>query len=503
MTDEANKSHVTLRPYNGCPPIVFSLDGEFHEVGTWYYSFEYAVEQERGLDFQEDAYCPGAFVWRLTTGQSATLIVSADASTDSSTPPADLFVFASDAARDAEISRRQNLEAVFRQIPDDRHSYATRLAMAADQFIVRRASDNLHTVLAGYPWFSDWGRDTMIALHGLCLTTQRFEAAASILKSFAKSASQGMIPNRFPDHGETPDYNTVDATLWFFHAVARYVERSGDWQTLHDVLYPVLRECIAWHIKGTRYGIQADPADGLLRSGEAGSQLTWMDAKVGDWVVTPRTGKPVEIQALWFNALRTMMEFADHVGDEETKLLCGEWSRKAKAHFHATFWNDGANCLYDYVDGDYKDGAVRPNQILVVSLPHRLLSHDYEGRVVATVQRDLLTPYGLRSLSPHDSRYRGIYHGSPWDRDGSYHQGTVWGWLIGPFVTAYLRVHHSTPVARSQARTWLQPLLDHLDEACLGSINEIFDGDPPHTPRGCPAQAWSVAEVLRVLVEEL
>ena len=366
-----------------------------------------------------------------------------------------------------------------------------------------RRGDDLHTVLAGYPWFSDWGRDTMIALPGLCLTTKRFAEAAAILKAFARACDGGMIPNRFPDHGETPDYNTVDATLWFFHAVAQYLERSGDWETVEKELYPVLRSCIEFHIAGTRYGIKADPDDGLLSAGSGATQLTWMDAKVGDWVVTPRSGKAVEIQALWFNALRTMMDLATRAGDQPMKELCGEWSRKAKASFADKFWNSTDNCLYDYVDGATRDSAIRPNQIFAVSLPHRLLSSDLEQRVVACVQRELLTPHGLRSLSPRDSRYRGIYIGDQWQRDGSYHQGTVWGWLIGPFLTAYLKVNKSSGAAKTQAAAWLQPLLDHLDEACIGSINEIFDGDAPHTPRGCFAQAWSVSEVLRVLVEEL
>jgi predicted glycogen debranching enzyme len=323
------------------------------------------------------------------------------------------------------------------------------------------------------------------------------------LLGFAQSVSQGMIPNRFPDQGEAPEYNTVDATLWFFHAIARYLEHSNDWKTVGDALYPTLRECIDWHIRGTRYGIKADPADGMLQSGEDGTQLTWMDAKVDDWVVTPRTGKPVEIQALWYNALRTMAGFAGRVGDEETKNTCDEWSQKIETHFQAAFWNEETGCLYDYIDGDHKDGAIRPNQIFVVSLPYRLLSPNYEKRVVETVQRELLTPYGLRSLSPRDPQYCGVYIGDRWQRDGAYHQGTVWSWLIGPFLTAYLRVHDNNPEAKAQARDWLAPLLAHLDEACLGTISEIFDGDPPHTPRGCFAQAWSVAEVLRVLVEEL
>lgn len=491
-------THIKMRPYSAGPPILFTTDGEFHEAGAWYYAFEYAIEMERGLDCHEDAWCPGPFVWRLKPGQSALFTVSSE--------PLAIEGLEKDTNSrgdsEGEIARRQDLAAIFDDLPEPRRTPAKRLALAADQVIVRR-KDKLHTVLAGYPWFSDWGRDTMIALPGLCLTTNRLYEASSILLSFARAASQGMIPNRFPDHGEIPDYNTVDATLWFFHATAQYLERSGDWATVGAQIYPVLRDCIEWHIKGTRYGIKADESDGLLSSGGGGTQLTWMDAKVGDWVVTPREGKAVEIQALWYNALRSMMDMADQAGDTAMKNLCGEWSRKVKKNFSPTFWNDEENCLYDYVNGQYCDGAVRPNQIFAVSLPHRLLSADLEKRVVSCVQRELLTPHGLRSLSPRDSRYRGIYIGDQWQRDGSYHQGTVWGWLIGPFLSAYLKVNRYSATSKEQVYEWLKPLLEQLDEACIGSINEIFDADPPHTPRGCFAQAWSVSEVLRVLVEEL
>ncbi len=365
----------------------------------------------------------------------------------------------------SEIKRREKLKESLSTIcPNRAAPTPRRLALAADQFIVQR-HDKLHTVLAGYPWFSDWGRDTMIALPGLTLTTKRFDEASSILLSFARAASEGMIPNRFPDHGEIPDYNTVDATLWFFHATAQYLERSGDWKTVGDEIYPVLRECIEWHIKGTRYGIQADESDGLLSSGGGGTQLTWMDAKVGDWVVTPREGKAVEIQALWFNALRNMMDMAERANDKPMKDLCGEWSRKVKSNFTEKFWNADENCLFDYINGQYHDAAIRPNQIFAVSLPHRLLTSDLEKRVVACVQRELLTPHGLRSLSPRDSRYRPIYIGDQWQRDGSYHQGTVWGWLIGPFLTAYLRVNGHSAEAKKQVSIWLEPLIEHLDEA--------------------------------------
>ncbi len=494
---DGHGTQLKMQPYEGSPPIIFTANGEFFGAGAWYYAFEYAVEMERGLDCHEDAWCPGAFVWKLKAGQSAEFCVATEPL--SVEPKQD---FACLSSLQNEIKRREAIKATFADLPEPRREAAGRLALAADQVIVQR-QDRLHTVLAGYPWFSDWGRDTMIALPGLCLTTKRFYEASSILLSFAKAASEGMIPNRFPDHGETPDYNTVDATLWFFHATAQYLQRSGDWKTVGTQIYPVLRECIEWHIKGTRYGIQADESDGLLHSGGGGTQLTWMDAKVGDWVVTPREGKAVEIQALWFNALRNMMEMADRAGDKEMKNLCGDWSRKVKKNFTEKFWNADENCLFDYINGHYQDGAIRPNQIFVVSLPHRLLTTELEKRVVACVQRELLTPHGLRSLSPRDSRYRPIYIGDQWQRDGSYHQGTVWGWPIGGFLEAYLKVNRHSATAKKQASAWLQPLIDHLDEACLGSISEIFDGDPPFTPRGCFAQAWSISEVLRILVEEL
>ncbi|MBV9469615.1 MAG: glycogen debranching enzyme N-terminal domain-containing protein, partial [Abitibacteriaceae bacterium] len=444
-TDQFECCHIKMQPYTDCPFIQFSLDGGFNEGGAWYYSFEYEVERERGLDFTEDAYCPGAFVWHLTPNQPATLVITAETELPLNEPLGPTY----EKSRATEITRRQQLSAFFDRDLDEssratpRTEYVARLARGADQFIAQRGSDGLHTILAGYPWFSDWGRDTMIALPGLCLTTQRYDIAASILKSFAEATSQGMIPNRFPDAGETPDYNTVDATLWYFHAAAKYLERSGDWDTIKE-LYPTLRDCIDWHLRGTRYDIRADPVDGLLHSGEPGTQLTWMDAKVGDHAFTPRVGKPVEIQSLWYNALRTMMDFAGRMEDKNTKQLCGDWSRRVKSNFQTTFWNETANCLYDVVNDDHKDGSIRPNQILVVSLPHRLITADCEQRVVAAVQRELLTPYGLRSLSPNDPQYRGVYSGNQWERDSSYHQGTVWAWLIGPFFSAYLRANRNS-----------------------------------------------------------
>jgi predicted glycogen debranching enzyme len=477
---------VTMR--EGAPQIAFSFNGDFYENGTWYYNLEYSVEPERGLEWHEDVWHPGTFVWHLAPDEDAWFVTA--------TQPHDLAEM--QATQNTEIERRAQIASA----PAPRAQTLpaqTLLRRAADQFIVQRG-DGLHTVLAGYPWFSDWGRDTMIALEGLSLVTERFEIARGVLLAFAGATSQGMIPNRFPDQGETPDYNTVDATLWFFHAIARYAEYSGDWETVRDELYPVLKECLDWHLWGTRYGIKADANDGMLHSGEAGTQLTWMDAKVGDWVVTPRHGKPVEIQALWFNALQIMHDFAARMQDDDTRHLCEQWSTLIRRNFRATFWNEAEECLYDNVNGDERDGALRPNQIFVVALPHALLERDDERKVVQAVGRDLLTPYGLRSLSPRDSRYQGHYGGDQAQRDGAYHQGTVWAWLMGPYLSAYLKVHDHSDEAKARAQQWLQPLLEHLEaEACLGSISEIFDGDAPHTPRGCFAQAWSVAEVLRVL----
>jgi predicted glycogen debranching enzyme len=487
---------ISLQPGADCPPIIFNFDGEFEQSSDWYYNFEYPQERERGLDFQEDAFSPGEFVWELAPGQSALLIFS--------TRPLQLSQTASKSSRtlwrDNEIKRHQILESTFTS-PE-----LKRLARAADQFLVRREDDRRHTMIAGYPWFTDWGRDTMISLTGICLCTKRYYQAAAILLHFAEFVSGGMIPNRFPDAGELPEYNTADATLWFFHATAQYLQYSGDHKTVFGKLYPALRECMQSHIDGTRYGIKADEEDGLLHCGENDTQLTWMDARVNGVPVTPRSGKPVEIQALWHNALHVLTDLARLNEDPATAKLCAPWIEKIQRNFQAKFWNPDKDCLYDVIDitgtDHQKDGSVRPNQVFAMSLPHDLLDNETAQKVLLTVRRQLLTPYGLRSLSPEDPQYQGIYRGDVPHRDGAYHQGTVWPWLMGPFLSAYLKTHQHSDAAKAQAREWLQPLLDHLDQACTGTISEIFDGNAPHTPRGCPAQAWSVAEVLRVLSSE-
>jgi predicted glycogen debranching enzyme len=371
--------------------------------------------------------------------------------------------------------------------------WVRRLVLAADQFVVDRplpGGVNGKSIIAGYPWFGDWGRDTMISLPGLTLVTGRPEVAQTILRTYAAYSDQGMLPNRFPDSGEEPEYNTVDATLWYFQAIRAYYEASGDDQLLRE-LVPVLAEIIDWHQQGTRYNIRVDPADSLLYAGEPGVQLTWMDAKVDEWVVTPRIGKPVEVNALWFNALKTMAHFAKLIGERgEEYEAAAERTRQG----FARFWNERRGACYDVLDGPAGDDpALRPNQILAVSLPESPLKAGQQRAVVDLCSRLLLTSHGLRSLAPTEPAYQGHYGGDWRQRDGAYHQGTVWGWLLGPYCLAHLRVYGQP----NKALSFLTPLARQLAAAGLGSLGEIFDGDEPFAPRGCYAQAWSVAQTLQ------
>lgn len=478
---------LSVRPYRDLPRLYFGHNCDRHgAVADWYQNFEYPIERERGLDYREDLFCPMMLAYNLQPGQPAVLIASTEQRPAS----------AAGKLRKQEERRRSRLLGHF----PTRDPFARTLARAVDQYIVDRGT--LKTLIAGYPWFSDWGRDTMIALPGLTLVTGRFDVARSILLAFAEHVSEGMLPNRFPDGGEQPEYNTVDATLWFFNAILAYADYTGDLALVRDRLYPVLIDIVKWHVAGTRFGIKVDD-DGLLRAGVPGVQLTWMDAKVGDWVVTPRIGKPVEIQALWFNALRILAEFASRFGDAGVSQWASTLAEKASASFNAQFWSESQASFYDVIDGEHRDDAIRPNQVIALSLPYTMVTPERARAALATVERESITPKGLRTLARNAPEYRGTYSGSPWERDAVYHQGTVWPWLLGPFVTAYVRAHGKTEDARSRAGEFLAGLRSELDSGCIGQIAEIFDGDAPHAERGCCAQAWSVGEVLRALVEDV
>ena len=485
VTSETNC--IRFQPYNQLPPLFLSHNGTFQSQNDWYYNFRYPIEAYRGLDCEEDLFCPGAFTFELKAGQSANVIAALDP----------IAIESVKELRDTECARREKI----RQTAPSDDASSRILTLAADAFIVRR-KDSLSTIIAGYPWFTDWGRDTMIALPGLTLVTGRFGEARNILQAFAEVCDQGLIPNRFPDHGETPDYNSVDATLWYVQAIDRYLAYTGDVAFVRDTLWPSIKNIVSWFCRGTRYGIHVD-TDGLLAAGEPGIQLTWMDAKVGDWVVTPREGKPVEINALWYNALCIAQNLAEQFEEPAFGSECAELAQKVALEFPRAFWNPETGCLFDCVGPNGPDPAIRPNQIFALSLPHRMLSDDLEESILSVVQRDLVTPFGLRSLSPSHPAYAGHYGGDPHSRDGAYHQGTVWGWLMGPFVTAWVRIHKDEPDSRAAAQRFLDPLRQHLQEYGLGHISEIFDGDAPHTPRGCFAQAWSVAETLRAYVEDV
>jgi len=478
---------VRVAAFDGARPVrLLAAGAEARPAHAWFRDFELVREAERGLDHVDDALHTVTFEAELAPGASLTLVASVEAA-----PALDgEAAWRRRAAHEAGVLGRW-MEA--RPGSPAAPGWVAQLVLAADQFIVRRPTpedpDGL-TVMAGYHWFGDWGRDTMIALPGLTLTTGRPEAARSILTTFARFVDRGMLPNRFPDAGEAPEYNTVDATLWYFEAIRAYHEATGDDGLLKD-LFGVLESIVAAHRQGTRYGIRVDPADGLLASGEPGVQLTWMDARVGDWVVTPRTGKPVEVNALWYNALRAMAVFAARLGRpaSEYRALADRVSAGFERFWHAP----GGHC-HDVIDtpaGD--DATLRPNQILAVSLPESPLSLARQRAVVDAVAARLLTSYGLRSLAPGHPDYRGRNGGDQWSRDGAYHQGTVWAWLLGPFALAHYRVYRDAKAARS----FLLPLADHLGDYGVGSIAEIFDGDAPFRPGGCIAQAWGVAEVLR------
>ncbi|MGZ5380808.1 MAG: amylo-alpha-1,6-glucosidase [Thermoanaerobaculia bacterium] len=482
-------SGVRIAPYKGLPALFFAHDGQAEQAGDWYRFFEYAEDRRRGFDYREDLWHPVTLLFTFeengaTTRQAANLIASTSPRSAS-----DIHLL-----RKNELTRRGKLTT-----KAGRNPVLRALARAADQFLVARG--DMTTVIAGYPWFSDWGRDSMIALPGLTLATGRPEVAKEILLAFLEHVDQGMLPNRFPDAGEEPEYNTVDATLWYFEAVRQYVEATGDLALVGDRLFRILADIVAWHERGTRYGIRVS-TDGLLEWHAAGEVLTWMDARVAGRPVTPREGKPVEIQALWFSALKVMENLAKSLDEPLLASRYRLMAARVKRSFSRQFWNATADCLYDVVDADGKNGAIRPNQLFAISLFHSMLTKEKAKSILAVVARELLTPYGLRTLSPKDPAYRGRYEGGPEERDAAYHQGTVWPWLLGAYATAFRRANGEGPKTAKAIRRLLAPLGDFVLGDGLGQLPEIFDGDAPHRPRGCVAQAWSVAELLRAAVDE-
>ncbi len=477
---------LQIRMFEDATPYYIRSQKAIFEVrNDWHEDFHLQCEEHRGqADIQEDHFYTAKITATLNKGESLTIVLSTE----------------EEAGLDGEkaLSERQTYERELIDKLGGDDPIAQQLALAADQFIVHRQTKqqpNGRSILSGYHWFSDWGRDTMAALPGLTLATGRPQVAADIIRTYAQFVNQGMIPNRFPDEREWPEYNTVDASLWYIEAIRHYVDLTDD-ATLLKEIFPTLQKIIQWYTRGTRYNIHMDEEDGLLYAGEAGFQLTWMDAKIDYWVVTHRIGKPVEVNALWYNALHTMADFAKKLGEN-----ADDYSQLAEkvAVGYGRFWNEEFGYCYDVIDGpdgdpNGCDSRLRPNQLLAISLSNPLLTEQQQQYIVDACARHLLTPHGLRSLSPDDDEYVGSYSGDAKKRDGAYHQGTVWAWWIGPFVEAHLRVYND----RVQACSFLQPLCHHLSNYGIGTISEIFDGDPPFTPRGCIAQAWSVAELLRV-----
>jgi predicted glycogen debranching enzyme len=488
--------------------MVASPAVQFTSSGRWYWKILHRRELERGLKAVEDVYQPGIFSAELKAGETLTLVLSAEH---------ELHPDLGNEQHEEAISqalirhkrRQKQLLAVADRTTEDlarRDPVYARLVLAADQFIVTRPkksngddkgfhlSPDRKTIIAGYPWFTDWGRDSMISLPGLLLYTGRYSEARGLFKAFTSYVHEGLIPNRFPDQGDTPEYNTADATLWLFRALDIYVKTTGDWTLLKD-LFPILREIIQWHIQGTAFGIGIDPRDGLLRAGAPGLQLTWMDAKVDNWVVTPRRGKPVEINALWYNALSCMESWAVRLSFDATRY--GLLRSQICKNFATRYWYPEGNYLYDVLDVDGVDGqndtSLRPNQLFVTALSHELVSESKARKILQVATKELLTPLGLRTLSPRDPAYQKHFNGDRNQRDSAYHQGTSWPWLIGAYIDTHLWLNND----REALRPLLQPLIRHLWDGCLGSVCEVVEPEPPFRAAGCFAQAWSVAELLR------
>lgn len=491
VRDEAGL--VSMRPVDGLPELLFRAP-ELNYIfqPDWYYNFEYELERRRGMEYTEDLLCPGYFA---TSGNSAEFDICFAAGHD----PMDCIAglenmdgdtLFSNIARE-EVLRRKSL---IRTAGSPKSEITKKLIVSSDVYIVQRGHEG-NTILAGYHWFTDWGRDTMIALPGLAIATGRLLDAKNILATFARYIKNGLIPNRFPDAGETPDYNTVDASLWYIIAADSYMRATWDESFLREQLWDALKQIVRCYSDGTDNGIFMDE-DGLITAGRADTQLTWMDAKVGDWVVTSRYGKAVEINALWYNALRILERLAPRVGESGDDY--NALARRVAKEFGRLFWNPDAGCLYDVVNENGPDASIRPNQIFALSLPRALLTADKRMSVLKVVEKHLVTPFGLRSLSPEDPKYCGTYAGGVLERDGAYHQGTVWGWLLGHYISALLNVSGRTTENIGKIKAIVGEMEKHvMMTGGLNHVSEIFDGDAPHTSRGCIAQAWSVAELLR------
>jgi predicted glycogen debranching enzyme len=500
----AREQQIEVRFANDVPRLRLHLSGTpgaFTVDPLTVTHIHYRLEASRGYQASGDAWSPGYFRVDLTEGQSATFVASTE-------PVEVINALPPDEARTGELERRRRL--MMTADPVLAEPATAELVLAADQFVItpagrvedaaraRASGDEARTVIAGYHWFTDWGRDTMISLEGLTLTTGRVNEARDILRTFAFYFRDGLIPNLFPEGNKEGLYNTADATMWFFHALHRYLEVSGDWPTVH-LLLPKLDASIAHHVAGTRFNIGMDPADGLLRQGAEKFALTWMDAKMGDWIVTPRRGKPVEINALWYNALRLLADWQQHAANAPRAQELRDLAARTYESFNRRFWFASGRHLYDVIDGEQgDDAACRPNQIFSFSLRYPVLEPLRWSDVLQVVEERLVTPVGLRSLDPGHPDYKSSYDGDLQTRDGAYHQGTVWAWLIGPFIDAWIQANPEKP---QEARKFVEGFLPHLDQGCIGSIAEIFDAQPPYAPRGCVAQAWSVAEVLRSWVK--
>ncbi|MBX7041217.1 MAG: amylo-alpha-1,6-glucosidase [Nitrospira sp.] len=481
------EGQVMWHPYEGLPAVRALHNGRYHHGPDWYRHVYYRVERERGLDHIEDWWSPGECVFTLTPGTAAELVFTSEP-----LPSYDVTQ-----AIEAERLRR---EQVRQSIPTG-DVLTRRLWGATGAYLVQRGARQ--TVVAGYPWFADWGRDTFVALPGLCLVTGRYDVARQVIEAFASYVSQGMVPNRFPDIGEQPEYNTIDASLWFVHAVDRYLHYSRDLAGVRAVAWPAIKQILDGYRQGTRFGIRMDQ-DGLITGGVDGVQLTWMDVKIGDWVVTPRHGKPVEVQALWVRALAVAASLADQFGEAGYAEQCRQDRARATASFRERYWYRTGGYLLDVVDGPTGDDAsLRPNQIFALALDDQLVTDAQAKQVLQLMKERLLTPVGLRTLAPEDIRFCASYEGGVSARDGAYHQGTVWPFLLGPFVTAWVKTYGDNEVVRREARLFLDGLSAHIEDGCVGQVSEIFDGQFPHRSRGCFAEAWSVAEPLRALIEDV